>query len=139
MHDGLGNGETEAAMTGGGSRFVAAMEAFENVRQIFGGNSRAGVGDDECRRTVFILARHPDFAALMVVFDGVGKQVGDDLREPVGIAATYCGGKIGADLNPTFGGEWPDVFKVFGGDLGKVTFVAAKRFLSGVEAGEFEQ
>ncbi len=75
----------------------------------------------------------------LVVVNGVGEEVGDDLCEAFGVAVANGGGEIGVDVDTACGGERADEFDAVGGEHGKVAFIAAQRFLAGVEAGQFEE
>ena len=81
--DGFGDGEAEAAVAGGTAGFVGAVEAVEDVRQVGLGDARAGVCDGECGGAVVAVGADADLAAVVVVVDGVGEEVGDDLSKAV--------------------------------------------------------
>ena len=49
--------------------------------------------------------------AIVVVVDGVGEEVGEDLREAVGVAVAGVGGEVGCDAEATFVGEWSHQFE----------------------------
>src|SRR5438309_8096414 len=89
-----GQPETRAA-AGPAARSIGAPESFEDVREIVGGNALARVGDYECHRTPVLLHRDANFATVPVVVDGVGKKVGYDEGDTIGVANAVRGGQIG--------------------------------------------
>ncbi len=120
VDDRLRNRQAEAAVTAGGAGFVRAVEAFEKVRQIAGGNRGAGIADDERREAVGALGCHLDLAALVVVVDGVAQQVGDDLRETFRVAAARRGREIGVDAEAAGSGQRAEEFDTIGRDFREI-------------------
>jgi len=85
LHDGFADREAEAAVAGGAG-LVGAVETPEDVRQVLSGNAGTGIADGECGGAVVALFHDADFAAVVVVADGVAKEVRDDLRDGPGVA-----------------------------------------------------
>ena len=84
IDDGFAYRQTQSEATiGTGARFVGAVKTLEDVGKIFGGDSLAGVGDGQHGAAVFRLSADANFAVRLVVVDGVGKEVRDDLGEAV--------------------------------------------------------
>ena len=75
----------------------------------------------------------------MVVVDGVAKEVGDDLGEPLGVSVAGAGKEAGLNLDAACSCEWTDEFDAIGRDFGKVAWVATQWLLAGVEARQFEE
>ena len=78
-------------------------------------------------------------AAVAVIFNRIGEEIGEHLREVVDIATTESFGEVRVDLDPTLCGRGTDEFEAIGGDQGQVARFARGRFLPGIEPGEVEQ
>src|SRR5208337_503575 len=79
----LDDGEAQAgAAHGARSRFVNAIEALEDARQVLGWDSDAGVADQDADLSV--LRSHFDlhFAIWAIELDGVIEQIDEDLFQP---------------------------------------------------------
>src|SRR5438105_6615757 len=78
----FGNGEAQASSAGfAGAGLVGAVEALKNVRQGFGGNSGAGVGDLQNGIVVASTDFDCHFSSFRRVLDGIVNQVDDHLLE----------------------------------------------------------
>jgi len=105
MDNGLSNGQAQTGMSGAAAGFVNAVEAFANVRQVLRRNAGAGVPNRDCGR-VFVSARaNANLAVIVVVVDGIGKEVSNDLGEAVGVALADSGSKVGMDADAALRGE----------------------------------
>src|SRR5439155_25405577 len=116
VHDSLRDGEAEtgAALRRGAGR-VRAVEAFEDVRQMFGGDARAVVGHGENHGTVSVARGNADCAAFLVVVNRVGEQVRDDEREPVAVARAFRRSEAGLNGDVAFGSKRAHQFHAIGG------------------------
>jgi hypothetical protein len=75
-HHGLADGQTKTAVAfRAGARFVGTVKALEDVREVFGGNADAGIGNGEDGATGFGAGADANFAPRLVVVDGVGEEV----------------------------------------------------------------
>ena len=111
VHDGFANGQTKSgASVGAGAGFVSAVKALEDVRDFLRGNSHAGVGNLEHSGAVFGAGADADFAVRLVIVNGVGDEVGDDLAEVVGVAESFSGREIAVDLESALPGERTEAF-----------------------------
>lgn len=78
----VGNGESDAAAPRGAGT-LGSVEAFEDVRPILGVDTGAVVGNGQNCASLIDARLYFDYemSAGRSVFDGIGKQVGDDLTE----------------------------------------------------------
>ncbi len=76
-----------------GARVIDAVKPLENVSQVLRGNADPRVGNDEHDFARRRPQRDVHLALFVVVADRIGQQIGDDLRDPVGIAGR--GGRRG--------------------------------------------
>ena len=80
--DGFANGQAEAGAAGGtGTRSVGTVESREEVRELIGSNSWAGVADGETG-VAFLIGPQGDGAMGGCILNGVGEEVRDDLPKP---------------------------------------------------------
>jgi hypothetical protein len=106
-----GQHQADAAALDLGVLGAEAVELGEQPRQLVGGDARTGVGDRDAEAAVVaVVAGEADAAAVVVVFDGVGRQVQQDLLEPLpggldGPGALRRGGRV--DLQRPLGGQRP--------------------------------
>jgi hypothetical protein len=94
--DGFHDGKAEPRSAGtSGTRFVDSIEAFENMSNRIGRNSRAVIGDSEYGFSVLSLDFDFDRAALLRVLDGVVDEIRNHLLQACAIAldinAILCG------------------------------------------------
>ena len=80
-----GNGETNARAAACVARagFVHAVEAGEEIFQMFGRNANAGVFDGDNDFIIFLNCRDGHAAVFGSVLQGVRCEVGEDLRDAV--------------------------------------------------------
>ena len=91
---------------GAGAGRVGAIEPFEDVRQILPGDPEARIRHLEAGRAIPGSCGDVDLSSLAIVFDRIGQQVCDDLREPAGVAPCGGGSEIAHNPETTPGGEW---------------------------------
>src|SRR4029453_3213513 len=76
LNDRLANSQTKPRVALGVSPgFVAAIKAFEDVREVRRGDALAGVGDFDASQPVLNLGGYPNFSVRLVVLDCVGEEV----------------------------------------------------------------
>ena len=79
-HDVLGDGEAEAGASGfAGAGFVDAIEAFEQAREMLGGDAGAEILDEEFDGVGNGAGAENDASAGWAVFHGIVDQVGKNL------------------------------------------------------------
>jgi len=128
VHDGFANGQAKSgAAIGAGAGFVSAVKALEDVRGFLSGNSHAGVGNCEQSDSIFGSRADADFAVWLVIVNGVGDEVGDDLAELVGVAAGFSGREIALDLDAALPGERAQAFDGIVSDLGQIDALTLDR------------
>src|SRR5258705_5270051 len=71
--------------------------------------------------------------------DRVSEQVCDHLRDSLLVTLAEYTGKVGVDLNSAFCGQWADQVEAFARGACKVELRSMHGFLTGVQAGQFEQ
>lgn len=74
IDDPFGDGKSQpkaAALPGAGARFFGAVEAIEDVGQIFRGDAGAGIAHDQARLLTDALQAQGHFTAAWRVLDGV--------------------------------------------------------------------
>src|SRR5207244_2209928 len=108
------------ATAAGGTGFVGAIKAFEDMRQVFGRNALAGVGYRENNRAGLRLGREAHFAAFVVVLDGIGEEVSDHLGDSLRIADTFKRGKIRVNCDVVLLRQWTNQIETFPRGLGEV-------------------
>ncbi len=80
QHDVLGDGEAEAGASGfAGAGFVDAIEAFEQAREVLGGDAGAEILDEEFYGVGNGAGAEDDSSAGGAVLQGIVDQVGEDL------------------------------------------------------------
>ena len=140
VHDGFTDGKAEAAAAFRmGTRFVGAIEAFENEREIFGGDAKARVADGQDGQTIFAARRETDLPALAVVMDGVGQEVADDPTDAFRVTVAFGGRQGAVNLNPAFGGQRTEEFDALAGFLPEVETAALQAFVASVESREGQE
>ena len=96
---------------------VRAIKPFEQVRQILRRNPPPRVADGKHRHAVLGLHHEPHFAAPLVVLDGIGQKVGDDLRDAFRIADTFKRRQFAKNLDVAFVGQGTNQFDAIAHDL----------------------
>ena len=82
----LGQHQADAGALDLGVLGAEAVELGEQPRQLVGGDARTGVGDRNADAAVVAgVAAESDAPAVAVVLDRVGRQVQQDLLEPLGV------------------------------------------------------
>src|SRR5882762_6364437 len=100
--DGLANRQPQPAATfGAGARFVRAIKALKNVREVFGRNALAGVGDDEQSGVVLSAGCNADLTVRIVVVNRIAEQVDNDLVEMGGVAKGGSRRELALDSDAT--------------------------------------
>src|SRR5439155_3681781 len=117
---------------------VGAPEALEDVREGFGGNSLAVVGDNEDRSVVILLRGDADLAPVVIVVDGVGQQVCDYQRETIGIADTLGNRQVRLDGDAALCCQRANQFDALSGGSREIEALTLHRLLAGIKAGKFE-
>src|SRR5690242_5485114 len=79
---------------------VGLGEFLEYARLEVVRNTRAMIADGDAHRVAALRDANRHFGARRGEFDGIGKQIGDDLRQPVGIGAHHCRRRGGIELDP---------------------------------------
>src|SRR5881394_699896 len=140
LHNGLGNGQAEsAASSRARARFVGAIKPLEDMREVFGRDALAGVGDRHDRGAVFAARADAYFTVGFVVVDGVGKEVRDHLAQALSVAAGLSGPEVTVDLDAALLCEGTDAFDACAAVLRQVEVFALDLLLAGVKSGQFEQ
>src|ERR1017187_1347448 len=127
------------AALGTGPGFVGTVEALEDVREVLGCNALARIGDLEQDAGVVGFQGDPNLALLAVELDGVRQQVGDDLAEALGVALALDAGQLAFKLDTAPLGQRADQLNALPCHPREVDLLALHRFLTGIEAGKFEQ
>src|SRR6202000_1648429 len=102
-------------------------------------NSLAGVRDSNDRGTLLTLQRNAHFAALFVVMNGVGEQVGENLRKPLGVARIFKRREFAGNFYFAFVRERLDEFDAITNRVRQIKTTSPHGFLTGIESSEFEE
>ena len=90
FHNGFADGQAKAAAAvGTGARFVGAVKAFKDMRQIFSRYTRSAIGDNQNCITPCAVDADANLAMWLVVVDSVGEKVGNDLAQKVGVPKNF--------------------------------------------------
>ena len=126
-------------MAGGTAGFVGAMEALEDVGEIFRWDGGTGVFHHEEDAAVFARGADAQGSSGVIVLQRVGEEVGDDLCEAFGIALEGCWLEVRVKGDRAIGCEWGDEFEGFACDGCEVAGFPVEGLLTAVELGEVEQ
>ena len=116
-----------------------AIKSLEHVRQIFAGNSLPGVAHRQHGQTVLRFQFHAHFAVWPVVLNGIGQQIGDDLRQPFGVAGDFQRRQLAMNFYAAFVRQRLHQFDAIGNRFGKSNAQPLQTLLPGVEPRQFQQ
>jgi hypothetical protein len=158
-HDVFGDGEAEAGASGfAGAGFVDAVEAFEEAREVFGGDAGSEVLNEEFDGVRDGAGAEDDASAGGSVFEGVFDEVGEDLmngfavgedvgkifRERVGAGKVRAlqmvgGGILNLEIDAMGAGDFAEAFFGVMQEFGGGNALGIEAGFAGLDAGEGEQ
>jgi len=140
LDDGLGDGQPKTDPPGGrGAGLVGAVEALEDVRQVFRADPFAGVRDHEHGSVSLGGDFHRHAAAGPVVVDGVADEVRDDLAKLFCVGFAVGGCQSHGQVKLLRLSEGAQDFHGFAGDLAQVATPARGGRFRGIQPGQRQQ
>ena len=119
--NGLADRQAQAGVIlGTGTRRGSPVEAFENTRQVLGGDADAGVGHDRDNFAILRAGVHLDPAFRPVIFEGVRDQIQEYAGKLVGMADQRGRLQVRFDPNIPLRRQEPELGDAIRGDLGQV-------------------
>src|SRR6266699_1076361 len=132
LHDSLRDGQAKAAAAIG-SRFVGAIEPFEEIGKLVRRDSFSGIGDAYYHRAVLCQYVHAHISLVAIVMNRIGKEICNHLSESFRVTVAFHVGQIALDVNAALYGQRQNFLDAFFDQVGKAERGSLHLLLSSIE------
>ncbi len=134
IYDGFANCQSKTCLTlCARPGFICAIETFENVRHVFGGNPLAVVGNGEEHAAIIAACGYANLTTLFIELNGIRQKVDGYLSETLCVTLALNYRKIARYSNSFLVGNRTNHLDAVAEHLSKIDSVALHAFLSGIE------